>query len=1848
LPKNDIIIMEKTIEVWKNKLLDLGKRNKLLYFKQVKRNSLEIEEPIPEDLFNFLSNQNGTLEFPTWSQNFEEDDNNDSIITKGDIKPIGGARDVMRTLKSLHSKTKIAREEQGINILYLTIGLLDWYESEFSSVMFQAPLILIPITLTKEDVSSPYKMSLHEDEIVSNPTLSYKLENDFGIKLPDFDARVDSISDFMNKVKTIFQKQSRWSLEQRSFIGLFSFLKINIFKDIVKHEDKLLENPITHALMNKESLLCNDMPDHEIEIDTISPKEQYQVLDADSSQQEAIIASKKRISFVLQGPPGTGKSQTIANIIAEGLADGKKILFVSEKQAALQVVYNRLERVNLSDFCLPLHDFKVSKKKILQLLDASLRLDRIKIKEEAINKLSDLEKERDELNAYYQQLHQVVSPLKKSFYEVYGYIASYSDVPDKTFSIPEVKNQTIQSLHEITNAIDQYAEIIGLSVKDFIHSPWRNASVSSVSYQLRHDIDSYLVEMLPLIKEEQNYIKDSLNHICSTMDFLYRDVDSLIEMLDYFSNFVGFPKEWINENETDALISKAQYFKDLCVKLLGIKSALLEKYKETILSLAAAEEISRIDNLLKDLTSFLNTEYPITNDTNLDTINKYVQTIHQYQQWISTLSENVTDVFITYGIKKANSISEAQNLIPLLTIINEIKIPTKYWFSKENYNSIKQSLNGAWLLYKEYEDIKSALLQNFEKDFLAFDYKEMLNRFKTDYDSIIARLFKPTFRQDIKILKAYRKDLTYKISFPAALLLLQKLKRLNEIEQTILDCDSELKKWFGNLYVGISSNWQMIANNLDRAEQMLDLFNKLFANDHTDAYIIPEKLKNSMLGNSINHKDLSKIIACFSDSGSLADNSEYNIINTKNTYNEENQNQVDFSRLLIDAKEISGKMNQLSEIIKLFNDSSCSGDKNIGTILTNISDISEYQHLQEELLKKEQELKREYGYLYNDSETDWETIIYKLNYVGRLISYKQNNYINNETLSLLSEDSSFCEICEQRHAVLLDYENKIKPLMDWFTQLFDDSTVFYTYHFNELIERINDCYNQKAELEKWIDYRNNRKKCSDLGLDEFISVLDNLEENECNANNKYKNIFLKEFYRLWMDEWIKDLPDIEKFRGESFKKMTRDFRELDKLQLKIAQNRIRERLINNIPDINSFTSSKDEVGILKRELTKQRKIMPLRKLFASIPNLLLTLRPCLMMSPLSVSILLEADSYNFDIVIFDEASQVKTEDAICAIMRGRQVIITGDNKQLPPTNFFNVTSNDDDDDVDEDDDTECFESVLDEAMNVLPELSLKWHYRSRSEDLIAFSNYKIYGGKLITFPSNKKRCLDNGVEFVYVKDGIYSGGKGQRNNVIEAKKVCSLVFEHFKKYPKRSLGVVSFSQAQQAAIENEIANAKKRNTALEHFFKEDIDEPFFIKNLENVQGDERDTIIFSIGYAKDANHIMRMNFGPLSRSGGERRLNVAITRAKYNIKLVSSIQSGDIDLSKINMEGAKLLHYYIEYAQKGPDSLSREIKITNLPTDSPFEDSVYNYICSKGYSVEPQVGCSGYRIDLGVKNPTALGSYILGIECDGATYHSSKCARERDRLRQDVLESIGWKIYRIWSTDWIKDPITEGKKLVEAIDRACHDFIEPEEDTPDEEFNDYTEIVEDNEDLEDHNAYGFCDYQETDLNEIYGSNLPDGYHAIEQIISTEQPIHFLLLCKRLLPMSSSQKVTEKMQSRVLLALKNKFAARLSIDGKKIENSFITFNDFDNIVPRRNTESSQRQITEIAPLEIMEAMKYILKGSLGLMQDGLFAIVTREFGYKQIGPRIRVRLDEAYERLADDNLIEVIDHKISLK
>lgn len=2141
------------IEIWKKQLLDFGKRNRLINFLEGKRNNVKINTPSFEKLWEFIVINEREIIFPyaryvtyeDYQKNYKdykpvhyiekkknkEDDflTEDNILytiieIPGEISTNRNILDLETTLKVIRNKANTSIEEQGINTLYLTFGMLKWKEREDSSKEFTSPVILVPVKLLIESINSPYRLALHDDEIVINPTLSHKLENDFGIIMPEFDPTHDSPSEYIKKLQQKVENRG-WSVEKSTHLTNLSFLKINMYKDLERNEEKINANPVIAALVGEQdstriSEELNNF-DHDRQI---RPIDTYQVVDSDSSQQDAILLSKKGISFVLQGPPGTGKSQTITNIIAEAIADGKKVLFVSEKMAALQVVYNRLASVGLADFCFTLHSHKAKKKEILRELANSINIDRIRVRDEALAQLDLLERKRALLNRYQEELHTLTSELNISIYNVNGKLAKLENVPDVIFSINSPEKTAEEELNGKIYLLQEFAKTVGKRSEDYSTNVWRNSSVRVLSNELRHDIDSNVSQLLKLLKEEEDIFRET----CSSFDLKIKPsqegLRAMIEILALVSQSPLIPIRWINDDSICLLRDEAEKYKCDTKLIIEGKSKLSHIYNNGVLDFDAICTFSTIEECMTVFCNLLNVESKNAIATNikvrLEAIDDCLETLSDiyqkgnilaeelgcdvpltydklselydiaillqknlqfYEPWfddkkLASISGNiekdkrnhesaaniraeielhynkeiiesnckeilqrfsteylpfakhfdktkidfnesatisnlkklssklqafkekvscgmsiVEKICITLGINIPTSLAAIDDVVGIAEIIANGITPTEKWFIPNLYATIKTSFDSIVNEHNTIKTLKESLTSIFDVEILKIDLYPMLQRFRGDYSSAFKRLFSPGYKRDIAELRRYMRkgnNLSYKESIQYLTLLKEysdRVSRLN-IKEYIAN--------FGSYYVGEDTDWDNISKafiTFDSADKYKDLITNNLKNNWIHRNINVSSLieninlyKNLNISEelkSINHYFANKfgnrtaisvvnkgIVSMYNEIMSFCDKlaidiatiksyaksdndvsiTEYHdlilkICNLQNILKDIESDENNFKKYssrygfyykgidtnwneicsvisiyqslrdkfdkipsILKNKLINGsipavtiskyvssfencnftstyaKLNsdftfevngstkfelikqshlKLHEAYSLFEKSYCNFSSNrkekdeYDSIIKELELLIDIQKREKELQSIKDSIIAKYGDYYNEIDTDWDRLYSALQFADNLKSYITTNSLPQSFIESICTDKKIVEYCKAKHEEIIGLQHQFNTPYNWFKSLFEHADTFDDYEFTDLRERLTCCKNKKHLLEEWVDYCSNREKCQKAGLGEYINQID----KECIKDEYIVDAYSKRFYHLWLDAVLPNFPAVQNFRGRIQNQTINEFCELDKAQFKIAQARVRERALSRIPDFNSINGARDEIAILKREINKQRRLMPLRKLFMSIPNLVTSLRPCFMMSPLSVSVFLEAQSYEFDMVIFDEASQVHTEDAIGAIMRGKQIIIVGDSKQLPPTSFFSTSLNDEDFDVDseeaiEDNEAGAYESILDEAVSVLPERSLRWHYRSRHEHLIAFSNIKIYNNQLITFPSSTESAPDCGVEYVYVKDGVYDRGK-KKNNINEAKKVADLVFEHFEKYPNRSLGVVTFSEAQQNAVDAAIRQKRLQNPYLDKFFIEDKEEPFFIKNLENVQGDERDTIIFSIGYAKDSKGIMYMNFGPLSREGGYRRLNVAITRAKYNVKLVGSIVPADIDLDKVSSEGVKMLRSYIEFAQQGISALEKELTYNYvLDFDSPFEEAVYDFLQSKGYNVVTQVGCSGFRIDMAVKHPMQSGKFAIGIECDGATYHSSRTARERDRLRQSVLEDMGWTIYRIWSTDWIKDPKTEEEKLINAVEKSLGcSVVESEEFNDIEENSNSTDtvipIIEIEEKVEPSDnsdkGYGFEFYERINqLNVIDNNgNIRKGHEIVWDIILKEQPIHFEELCRRIAPAYGRQKVTSVVRNEVKYIFTYYLKDLIEIN----ENEFVRKKDFTEIKVRvpNPMDDYLRPIAYICDEELALAMKTIVQHSFGITPEDLFIVTAREFGFRRTGDNIISSLRKVYQKMLIDGSVIEIDGKV---
>ena len=569
-----------------------------------------------------------------------------------------------------------------------------------------------------------------------------------------------------------------------------------------------------------------------------------------------------------------------------------------------------------------------------------------------------------------------------------------------------------------------------------------------------------------------------------------------------------------------------------------------------------------------------------------------------------------------------------------------------------------------------------------------------------------------------------------------------------------------------------------------------------------------------------------------------------------------------------------------------------------------------------------------------------------------------------------------------------------------------------------------------ADWSRWVQESNHAKR---RGLGPLVEALE-----AGLIDDSAQEAFERAYALWWLPLAMDASEELRRFTHWDHENLIETFRRLDDAAAELAPVEVMRRIAHGLPTKDGVPK-KSELGTLRHQIGLTRPSMPIRQLLGNLPETFGKLAPCVLMSPLSVAQYLPADQATFDLVVFDEASQITTWDAIGAIARARQTIVVGDPMQLPPTNFFGRA---DDEDQDLPEIERDMPSILDEVSAAgIRHHRLDWHYRSRDEALIAFSNHFYYDGRLVTFPAPSTGS--EALRFHRV-EGTYARGHG-RVNEAEAKAIAALTKQHLTTWldvpenERRTLGVITFNTEQQSLVQDFLDKMCREDSRLEWFFSDDREEPVIVKNLENIQGDERDVMLFSVTFGPDIAGKLTMNFGPINGTGGEKRLNVAITRARRELHVFSSIRAEQIDLGRTRALGVQHLKNFLDFAERGPAALPSRDEGSLGPAESPFEEAVAEALRARGWEVRTQIGVSGFRVDLGIVHPDAAGSYLAGVECDGARYHSSATARDRDKLRQAVLEGLGWTILRVWSTDWFRNPGDVAHRIQEKLEQLLEE-----------------------------------------------------------------------------------------------------------------------------------------------------------------------------------------------------------------
>jgi len=785
------------------------------------------------------------------------------------------------------------------------------------------------------------------------------------------------------------------------------------------------------------------------------------------------------------------------------------------------------------------------------------------------------------------------------------------------------------------------------------------------------------------------------------------------------------------------------------------------------------------------------------------------------------------------------------------------------------------------------------------------------------------------------------------------------------------------------------------------------------------------------------------------------------------------------------------------------------------------------------------------------------------------------------------------------------------------TRRFGDGSRLADQSWTSLSDLLNTWLRRLDDLDQMVAFNQSAAVCEREGIDDVIRVAERWKDGA----NHLTDAFRRGRYAVLLEQALRERPELATFDAAAHEQVIQRFRELDQLVFAYNRSRLALEHWQRLPQHEAG----GQLGVLRREFEKKSRHLPVRQLIARAGNAVQAIKPVFMMSPLSIATYIPPGTLTFDLVVFDEASQVKPVDAFGALARGKQAVVVGDSRQLPPTSFFDALTQGEEPDAE--DTTADIESILGLfSAQSAPQRMLRWHYRSRHESLIAVSNHEFYENRLVVFPSPDHARSEAGLIFRHLPDTAYDRG-GSRTNRDEARVVAEAVMRHARDYPHLTLGVAAFSNPQAEAILAEVERLRRDDPTCEEFFSSHPHEPFFVKNLENVQGDERDVIFISVGYGRTAEGYVAMNFGPLNADGGERRLNVLITRSRLRCEVFTNLTSDDIDLNRSQARGVAAFKRFLKFAETGimdvPQASDRE-------ADSPFETAVAEALRQAGYVVESQVGSAGFFIDLAVVDPQKPGRYLLGIECDGASYHSARSARDRDRLRQQVLEGLGWTIYRIWSTDWFRNADRELRRVINAIEAAAA-------------RGDTTEIpvaaaIETTIEREDENdtpaASGQPAYVvaqpsiQTGGLDLHAVSVERLASWIAEVVSIESPVHADDAIRRIAEGAGISRIGGRLRAALESAI-----THAAIAGQIEQRGPFLWQPGMYEPPLRDRSNRYgRSLASIAPEEIAVAIRTAVVNAYGIDQAQLPAAACRLLGFSRLTEDMRSTLDQLIEAM----------------
>ena len=1829
------------LERARTELLDLSARNRLLNIPQSARaaKSLEIIDEQSGEVFRLLVREArpftflaGRVDPSALGEKTTEADGNDEIAALAQPDDIGlDARGIpnrhadtklqtrltpvglQKRLLDLYSDARTLEEEQGVNILYLALGTLKWIDPANAENIRFAPLVLVPVSLDRGNAAEKFKLRWRQEDVAANLSLEAFLEKVHGIKLPTFDTSDEfDPAMYISGVGEAIAAKVGWSVQPDHIVlGFFSFAKFLMYRDLDASlwpkNGNIVDQPLIRSLLGDGFESSEDVVPNEGSIDPfIGPSNMFHIVDSDSSQSVAVHEVRRGRNLVIQGPPGTGKSQTIANIVASAIADGKTVLFLAEKMAALEVVKRRLDVTGVGDACLELHSNKANKRALLEELKRTWHLGSPRAQPR--NSLNErLLESRDTLNAHALRLHKPAGAAALTPYQVIGQLTRLKqdgELPNEIqLDRPESwSSDEFRVRQDILAEVSERIRDIGAPV-DHV---WSGIELETVlpadSDRLAIRVDSVAADLAGFRSD----FEELAEHVGAPRPERTEDLGLVWAVADRIaaaplSGAALGATIWESRiEEIAALLKSGEEFAGLVAKLQSsLKPAAftvqLEQARVALSHLpesfpsAAFEQLAQVPTAiaaLVDGVTKLARSMSQPDGTTLADVERLVE----IGERVSTAPEASPQAFLASlwdsGVERAGDLADAVDTL------------------EASREEIGISLNGSvW-----DTDLTS------ERGILAMNGTSLLRWFNRDW------------RRANRLVRSFLVNPTLAVS--SILPLLDALSRGQSARQTILQEDA-----FGQ--AAFDQDWRGDKSVAKPLKALVEWMRSLRGLGNEPRLIVSRNPAREEIGALSARVRASMVqvrgllFSLFSD---LRDQTE-NIFD-----HESGVEQTDLGN-------VSAKAGVLAQAWSAVGAAFSDIPSAIADTRSRIAELIDAQSAAAHLANAELLGTEAFGSDWLGSKSDWVSLKAAFDWIQ-----------SNSDIRLLAagftnraEPARLAQELEARRADFV--ASLLKLLEDLRANLeivFGQGTL-EGLPLESVSARLASWGAHREGLSKWVTYRERAAKAHELGLG---PVIDQLHSGMITPDQAMPR-FEMSYYEAIFAQQARETPELAWFDGDLQNRRVREFADLDRQRIAATSYEVVCAHHRSIPAVSGGAAG--PLGILRAEIQRKRGHMPIRQLMHRAAPAVQALKPVFMMSPLSVAQFLPPGDLQFDMLVMDEASQIQPVDALGAIARCKQVVVVGDPKQLPPTAFFSkVTSNvEDDDGTGDGAGVADIESILGLfTAKGLPTRMLRWHYRSRHQSLIAVSNRQFYENKLFIIPSPHTAEAGMGLRFHHVANGIFETGT-TRTNPIEAKVVAQAIIQHAKQYPELSLGVAAFSSAQRRAIMEQLELLRRTLAPGEEaFFQDHPSEPFFIKNLENVQGDERDVIFISVGYGPSApGRMPAMRFGPLGSEGGERRLNVLISRAKQRCEVFSSITDEQIDPDfASSRKGVFAFKLFLHFARTGQLSMAES---SGRDHDSVFEEQVARALHARGYQVKVQVGIAGFFIDLAIADPAYPDRYILGIECDGAPYHEARSARDRDRLRQSILEDHGWIIHRIWSTDWFKRPIEQLDRTIAAIEAAKAELTNRNDSAASRRRAVAVQVV--TVEREDVTEIGLAPLSDTSTSAMpYVEAIPikPAHIAVDlhlaprgiltdmaqQVVTVEGPVHVDEVVNRIREAWGLKRAGARIQDAVEEAVNT--AVRLG--RLEDDDGFLSIPSAPIVVRDRSgvRTLSLRHPEALPPAEIRAAMLAIVMDNLGATRDQIFTNVSRALGFKSTKGLLRGTIQPVIERaLAEKELVE---------